>query len=325
VFPIVDRKGSEWLVEKLELPREIRERNGYPVMIDLSDFQIAYMKPKRVSSVIDWLQHVPFAFALAEWHRPDVFVELGTRTGVSYCAFCQAVEHLGLSTKCYAVDTWKGDEHAGFYPEKLYEEFSMYHDLNYRAFSVLLRMTFDEALSEFSDGSVDLLHIDGLHTWEAVKHDFETWLPKMSNRGIILLHDTNIRQDTFGVWRLFEESKAQYRTFEFLHGHGLGVVAVGDLDGYDKVNRLFSASDEETVLIRNLLSALGERLDLAHRVEKARQAEDELHMKLVVSEQRLSEMSASLAAREKELQIMQHSLSWRITRPLRWVHDRLVP
>ncbi|MFC7690678.1 hypothetical protein ACFQY5_14955 [Paeniroseomonas aquatica] len=55
-----------------------------------------------------WHEHVPFAFWLIKALRPRSLVELGTHWGVSYAAFCQAVERLGLEARCFAVDSWEG-------------------------------------------------------------------------------------------------------------------------------------------------------------------------------------------------------------------------
>jgi len=174
-----------------------------------------------------WLEHGPFAFWLIDALRPQTFVELGTHSGFSYFAFCQAVQRLEIETRCYAVDTWKGDEHSGQYSEAVFESVRTYNDKNYSAFSNLVRSTFDEASTHFRDGMVDLLHIDGRHFLEDVEHDFETWRPKLSDRAVVIFHDTNVRERGFGVYKLWETLCTSYPSFEFFHGHGLGVLGVG--------------------------------------------------------------------------------------------------
>ena len=172
-------------------------------------------------------KHAPFSFWLIGSHRPNVVVELGAHRGFSYCCFCQAISRLNLSSRAFAVDTWGGDEHAGFYGESIYLELSAYNE-RYSAFSRLIRSTFDEALPHFEDSSIDLLHIDGRHFYDDVKHEFESWLPKLSRRGVVLFqYDTNVRERGFGVFKLWTEIRDRYPSFEFIHGHGLGVAGIG--------------------------------------------------------------------------------------------------
>ena len=205
-----------------------------------------------------WTEHVPFAFWLVDVLHPSTIVELGTHNGVSYSAMCQAVKSLRLPTRCYAVDTWKGDEHAGFYPEEIYRDFATFHDQHYSAFSRLVRSTFDEALAHFEERSIDLLHIDGLHTYNAVAHDFQSWLPKLSPNAVILFHDTNVREKNFGVFRLWNEIAAGRLHFTFLHGHGLGVLGLGR--NYPNTLRSFFDADENNHLVssvREVFASLG--------------------------------------------------------------------
>lgn len=174
-----------------------------------------------------WYEHAPFAGWLVENLRPDVVVELGTHTGFSHFAICQAVKELGLPTRCFAVDTWQGDEHAGFYDDSVFKMVDAYNKATYADFSTLIRATFDEALPRIPDKSVDLLHLDGRHFYEDVKHDFNSWTPKLSDRAVVILHDTDVRDRGFGVYKFWAEIQSLYPSFEFKHGHGLGVVGYG--------------------------------------------------------------------------------------------------
>jgi hypothetical protein len=188
---------------------------------------IVLTKPNRIKPPYSWMGHVPFAFFLVKHQKPSTIVELGTHTGNSYFAFCQAVKILKINTRCYAVDTWKGDEHVGYYDNSIYKDVLNYNETHYSTFSTLIRKTFDDSLHQFQDETIDLLHIDGLHTYEAVKHDFFTWLPKVKKQGIILLHDTEVHNGDFGVWKFWNEIAPNYPIFNFVHSNGLGVLCKG--------------------------------------------------------------------------------------------------
>ena len=139
-------------------------------------FPIVFDEPRRLTDVESWHGHIPFAFFAVAALRPRVLVELGTWKGDSYCAFCQAVQALELPARCHAVDNWQGDENTGAYGPEVLDELRAHHDPLYGSFSTLHQQRFDEAVPVFADGSVDVLHVDGAHTYEAVSHDVETWL-----------------------------------------------------------------------------------------------------------------------------------------------------
>ncbi|MFN8527407.1 MAG: glycosyltransferase [Anaerolineae bacterium] len=218
-----------------------------------------------------WTRHVPFAMTVIDLVRPQTFVELGTHYGTSYCAFCQAVDHLKLDTRCYAVDTWTGDNHTAVYGPEVLAMLRRHHDPRYGRFSMLLQMTFDAALSRFEDGTIDLLHIDGCHTYDAAKQDFERWLPKLSERGVILFHDIHERGGDFGVWRLWEVLKARFPSFEFVHEHGLGVLAVGEHIP-EALRPLLDSTPDQANVVRQFYTAAGEMVAALSRRQQTAHA-----------------------------------------------------
>jgi O-antigen biosynthesis protein len=225
------------------------------------DHPLAWADPLMLSTNSDFVGHIPFVMSLVDLLRPGTLVELGTHTGNSYCAFCQAVRHCQLPTRCFAVDTWKGDVSIGAYDgDAMYDDLRKYHDPNFGSFSKLMRMDFDSALGQFGDASIDLLHIDGCHTYEAVRHDFESWLPKLSDRGVILFHDTTEHREGFGVWKLWDEVSSQYPSINFPHCHGLGMLLVGS-HPQPAVVQFMERAAKESAQVARFFAFMGRRIE----------------------------------------------------------------
>lgn len=261
----------------------------------------AEFRPERLVPPGSWIGHIPFAAWLMRTLQPKIFVELGTHTGNSYFSFCQARKEGDLETTCFAVDTWQGDEHAGYYGQDVFSDVNQYHEAHYASFSRLLRMTFDEAVEAFPDGSVDLIHIDGLHTYDAVKHDFQTWLPKLSSTAVVLFHDTNVRGHGFGVWQFWSELAQNYPlNLEFVHSNGLGVLQLADGEGRFALDWLVSGTREKR-LISTFFPARGEHVSLQYAATELKADIGRLHGEAGLRDARIMELSQEIFVRDKDV------------------------
>ncbi|GAA4175569.1 class I SAM-dependent methyltransferase [Gryllotalpicola koreensis] len=305
----------------------------------------SFWLPTRFVPASAWNEHGPFAMWAVTAFGPRTLVELGTHYGFSYFTMCDAIRRMGLPTKAWAIDSWEGDEHAGFYDHRVYDAVREIN-ADYEDFSNLLRGYFDSQVDNFEDGSIDLLHIDGRHRYEDVKEDFETYLPKMSSHGVVMFHDIAERHDDFGVWKFWEELAGEHPSFAFRHGHGLGVLGVGS-ELPDAAERFFAAAENHADEIRATYEHLGGRLnqladhDLSfdglhagiHEREVALQdltsQRDQLAAQVAALTTRSDELEEARAAAETtvkqlsdELLRTRATLSWRITRPLRAMRRR---
>lgn len=171
-----------------------------------------------------WNGHRLFAYDLVRFLKPQLYVELGTYWGTSFFTVCQAVKDAQLMTRCVAVDCWEGDSQTGPYGGNVYETVcKIRQDLFASINTELIRSYFKDAVDKIADASIDLLHIDGLHTYEAVKEDYETWYPKLADNGIILFHDIADSCE-YGSVKFWHELAESLPSFSFQHSWGLGVL-----------------------------------------------------------------------------------------------------
>ena len=163
------------------------------------------------SVVTAWRGHRPFAQWLVETLRPDVVVDLGVDQG--YSTYCFAEPQRG---QVYAVDCFLGDEHTGFRDTQYAVQARL---LDYDLRNVTVLKTRFEDLAVTWNQPIDILHIDGLHTYEACKQDWGQWGGFVRPMGAILFHDVVSFPD---VRRVFDECEGIRLWFE--HDAGLGVV-----------------------------------------------------------------------------------------------------
>jgi Methyltransferase domain len=282
----------------------------------------SYWQPAHIVTSA-WLQHAPFAAWLVDVVRPRRLIELGTHYGFSFFTFAEAFRRLGLEGEILALDTWAGDEQAGFYGEDVFDSVRTVAESEYGGFTRLLRGYFSESRPLVEDHTTDLLHIDGRHGYDDVKEDFLQWVDTVRPGGAILFHDIAERDRGFGVWRLWNELSDTYPSFAFEHGHGLGVIGIGD--GFaPELRQLFEAGDETRARIRSDYEALGAVVERQAALEAMPAEIDSLHdavgslQDLIGSLRRdVESLRSTVHHRDREIEGYRTSTSWKVTRPLR--------
>ena len=193
------------------------------------DFESDKLNPEMMM-YSPWSGHRRFVYDFVTNLKPACIVELGSYYGCSAFTFLQALKDQCINASFYAIDTWVGDS----FTENDYKEdiFDSYKKIQEQCFSEqdahMLQMTFDQATSNFSDHSIDLLHIDGSHTYKDCRHDFETWLPKVKEDGVVFFHDISddkLDGELLGSHLFWKEIKGKYPyTMEFRYSFGLGIL-----------------------------------------------------------------------------------------------------
>lgn len=262
-----------------------------------------------------WLQHGPFAFWLVEQLRPQVVVGLTGGDAFFHFCVCQAVQSIGLGTRCWL----SAAEGGGDLPERSnrFLEARAHNNLHYRDFSTILTKTADKAHALFDDGVIDLLFIDGSCGGQAARHNVDNWLPKVRAGGVMLLHGIEVQQDDAGLGDYWKECSKKFPSFSFPHGNGLGMLRISGGESDDAVGRLCSATTDVCSAVRGIYRQLGESV---HQARLLARSED--HLRIVMAEAEVTRrhkerIEGEWTEEKKTRENMQQSLCWRITKPLR--------
>ena len=256
-----------------------------------------------------WEGHRDFAYDLLQFVRPERLVELGSQYGCSLFSFCQAARDFKLNTEINAVDMWSGDIGAEITGEEVYALVQKTAATYYPEVKLnLFQMCFDDARPSFADNSIDILHIDGGHTFEDVEHDFTTWLPKLKENGIVLFHDvySPIDQGSCDHW---EKTKKEYDCyFDFTHSCGLGILFPKGRYWYDRLEEAgFFKYYKDLYFYRSKYKYTQERFDELkglyeeryRAIEQQSKMIDERDARIAADEKLVAEKDAAIASQTK--------------------------
>ena len=112
--------------------------------------------------------------------RFGVGVELGVAKGY----YSDIILKHSKLKRLYSIDSW-ADHHND---EEYAEAQEMLEEYGDR--SIIMRMTFDEALGQFYDNELDFIYVDGYaHTGQDDGKIMRSWYPKLKSGGIMAGHD----------------------------------------------------------------------------------------------------------------------------------------
>lgn len=131
-----------------------------------------------------WLLH-----GLVRSMKPEVCVEIGSARGKSACHIGKALKENNKGI-LYAIDPhsitdWNDTDSS----DSLIHMQANLHLAGVDQYVKIIRKTSEEASKDWNM-TIDLIFIDGDHSYEGVKKDWELFFPYLNKQGIVIFHDT---------------------------------------------------------------------------------------------------------------------------------------
>jgi len=164
--------------------------------------------------------------------RPEKVMEIGTFQGGTLCVLCRLSSP---TANIISVDLPGGKFGGGYSAMRslLYRSFCKY----FQAMHLIRGDSHsEEVLTKVKSitQSLDILFIDGDHTYEGVKRDFFAYSPLVRAGGVVAFHDIveHPRDSGCEVARFWDEIKQQYRHEEIIENlkqgwGGIGILYMG--------------------------------------------------------------------------------------------------
>jgi predicted O-methyltransferase YrrM len=170
-------------------------------------------------------------YDLVKEMQPSYVCEIGTDKGGTFYLWCQTATDDAL---LISLDL---PSRGNYCPERL-QLYSLFRKCKSQQIKFLpcnshLQQSLDSVQLKLNGNKLDFLFIDGDHTYEGVKKDYEMYSPLVRKGGIIAFHDIRTVREDCGVmqfWRELCEEIEETRRCEFAVqdfgplGAGIGVV-----------------------------------------------------------------------------------------------------
>lgn len=195
---------------------------------------------------------LPFVFELVKLIKPQISVIIGTGDGLIPRVIREAQIASGVvDSKTYLIDLGST---MGAMPERIHDTNSLFRTL-YPEIIVFKGHSVPEGLyfTKQEIGEINLLWIDGDHSYKGSRKDFDNFSQLVTEDGLIFLHDTapngagNAQPSWCGVDRTIEYIQKYRREFELVNfaptnklklGAGLAVVKkkLGQIKNLDSIS-----------------------------------------------------------------------------------------
>ena len=164
--------------------------------------------------------------------KPKVVVEIGTAEGGTLCMWCS----IGDPQAVIASIDLPGGVHGGGYPNwksAVYRRFAQPRQSLH-----LLRLdshqltTLERLKTIIPSGGIDFLFIDGDHTYEGVKADFEMYSPLVRPGGLVVFHDicVHLPEVECHVDKFWQEIRTKYKSWEYIENPSQKIYGIGVLE-----------------------------------------------------------------------------------------------